>query len=248
MVAIKEGFNVGCSAYFIGAVGPIPNNVQLNDELQEINQSPVKILSLPNLPSSDDSMSLGTPSVVVMNYEGPRSQELIDRVRFHWHGADTVMCFTKTQACHIPALLAKGLHDFIEIPAESQLVARRLAQRIAAYNIRSKESTRQVGPLTVNLMQRTVSNGRETSFLTPIETRIVTTLADQMGAVVERNSMKQLCWGDSTITDNALNRKIYEVRRTLRKLSDTINIRTIYGLGFELYLGADQGSMRPESN
>jgi DNA-binding winged helix-turn-helix (wHTH) protein len=83
-------------------------------------------------------------------------------------------------------------------------------------------------------MQRTVTNGRETAYLTPIEVKIVRTLADNLGRVVERNAMKQLCWGDAEITDNALNRKIYEVRRTLRRLSESVNIRTIYGLGFEL--------------
>jgi DNA-binding winged helix-turn-helix (wHTH) protein len=45
------------------------------------------------------------------------------------------------------------------------------------------------------------------------------------------------------ITDNALNRKIYEVRRTLRKLSEDVNIRTIYGLGFELSVRGDQAAV-----
>ena len=31
---------------------------------------------------------------------------------------------------------------------------------------------------------------------------------------------------------NALNRKLYEIRRRLKPITDCINIRTIYGVGF----------------
>ncbi len=178
--------------------------------------------------------SMMAPAVVVLHAESETSFKNLDSIRLQWHFTSIIVCAARNQMPIVHQLLAKGASDFLEIPFTQDEFCRRVVARVGAYNHRSKESTRQLGALTINIMQRTVSNGRDTAFLTPIETRIVATLAESVGGVVERGAMKQMCWGDMSITDNALNRKIYEVRRTLRRLSEEINIRTIYGLGFEL--------------
>ena len=46
--------------------------------------------------------------------------------------------------------------------------------------------------------------------------------------------MKRKCWGQIYVSDNALNRKLHEVRRALKEISQIVTIRTIYGTGFVL--------------
>ena len=186
------------------------------------------------LPTGAEMESTPAPIVVVLRADPESAFRDLELIRQHWHYSSVIVCGERAKLAVVHQLLAKGATDFLELPLNPEECAMRVAARVGAYHHRSRESTRQLGALTINMMQRTVSNGRNTAFLTPIETKIVATLADSLGRVIERSAMKQMCWGDMSITDNALNRKIYEVRRTLRKLSEDINIRTIYGLGFEL--------------
>lgn len=181
-----------------------------------------------------DMESMPAPIVALLRADAETVFRDVESIRQHWHYTSIIVCGERAAMPVLHQLLAKGATDFLELPLNMEDCALRIAARVGAYYWRSRESTRQLGALTLSMMQRTVSNGRDTAFLTPIETKIVATFADSLGRVIERSAMKQMCWGDISITDNALNRKIYEVRRTLRRLSENINIRTIYGLGFEL--------------
>jgi hypothetical protein len=59
--------------------------------------------------------------------------------------------------------------------------------------------------------------------------------------------MKRRCWGQIFVSDNALNRKLHEVRRTIRDLSSQVNIRTLYGTGFMIEVSPAKSSQAPES-
>lgn len=206
----------------------------LDGRLYGLDVECIELQNIAVLPPEAELESMHAPAVVLLNADADSTFRDIELIRRHWHFAATIVCAEHARMTRVHQLLAKGAHDFLELPLNPDEFVKRVCARVGAYRYRSHESTRQLGRLTINMMQRTVSNGSETAFLTPIETRIVATLADSVGNVIERSAMKRMCWGDMSITDNALNRKIYEVRRTLRKLSEEINIRTIYGLGFEL--------------
>lgn len=201
------------------------------------DQDVVSIRHRESLPEANVLDQSDSPAVVMLRFKGDVTYKQLERLRFHWHGTNVVICAMPAEISDVHKLLAKGADDFVEWPISQEVLMRRLVARVAAFQMRSHQSTRQIGSLVLNMMQRIVTNGQDVAHLTPIETRIVTTLVDSLGTVVQRASMKQTCWGNTKITDNALNRKIYEVRRTLLKLSNEVNIRTIYGLGFELVVG-----------
>jgi DNA-binding winged helix-turn-helix (wHTH) protein len=54
--------------------------------------------------------------------------------------------------------------------------------------------------------------------------------------------MKRKCWGQIYVSDNALNRKLHEVRRALKEISNVVSIRTLYGTGFVLEVKEVQDS------
>ena len=182
------------------------------------------------------------PHAIVLRFKDATTLEQLSTLRVLWRHTPIIVAVNDDELSNIPQLLAKGASDFVLLPLDMTEFHRRVAAWVGCFYQRSRESTRSIGDLTVNLIQRTVSNGTESVTLTPIESRIVAAFADARGNVVERQEMKQMCWGDLSITDNALNRKIYEVRRTLRRLSDGINIRTIYGHGFEIEVQAGKSA------
>ena len=224
---------------FVG-VGPFGADVRLDPfERFGLVSAIVDVKSRAALPSEREMGDMASPVVVVLGLSD-QAQEFVARIRNIWSHSAIIIAGAENRLGEVYPLLAAGAQDFVALSASPEEIQAKCMLRIGAYRSRVNESSRTLGRLTINLMQRTVTNGSETASLTPIEIKIVTTLADSLGGVVQRNEMKHLCWGDAAITDNALNRKIYEVRRTLRKLSEDVNIRTIYGMGFEL-------SLRPEA-
>ena len=207
-------------------------------ERYSIAGSSITVRSLPALPDDKKLEAMESPIVVVLGLSEDSDQH-IARMRVIWSHAAIIVAAAESRLAEVYPLLARGAVDYLPLTATTAEVLSKCSLRVGAFRSRVLERSRSLGRLTINLMQRTVSNGSDTASLTPIEIKIVTTLADSLGGVVPRNDMKQLCWGDVAITDNALNRKIYEVRRTLRKLSEDINIRTIYGMGFELSVRGD---------
>ena len=201
----------------------------------------VSARSMPALPENKKLEAMEEPVVVVLGLS-EHADEHVGRIRVTWPHAAIIVAAPETKLADVYPLLVRGAIDFLPLSATPDEVLAKCSLRLGAYRSRGLERSRTLGRLTINLMQRTVTNGNDTASLTPIEVKIVTTLADSLGGVVPRNDMKQRCWGDTAITDNALNRKIYEVRRTLRKLSEDINIRTIYGMGFELSVRGDSAS------
>ena len=160
--------------------------------------------------------------------------ESLVSIRQLWPSASVIIAADEANLADVYPLLASGASDYVSLSATDRELEEKCLIHLGVYLARAQDSARSFGRLTINFLHRTVTNGKDTAHLTPIEVNIVRTLADNLGGVVPRNTMKQMCWGDIEITDNALNRKIYEVRRTLRRLSESVNIRTIYGLGFEL--------------
>ncbi len=222
-----------CSILLVGT-GQFGAGLQFNQFKRfSLNEQLFSIKSLQKLGSEKDMESMSPPILVILGLVGNVFESLV-LVRQVWPYASVIIAADESQVSDVYPLLAAGASDFVSLSASNAELQEKCLIRIGTHQARVQDSSRTFGRLTINLLQRTVTNGKETAHLTPIEVNIVRTLADNLGGVVERNKMKQICWGDVEITDNALNRKIYEVRRTLRRLSETVNIRTIYGLGFEL--------------
>lgn len=130
--------------------------------------------------------------------------------------------------------LAMGADDFLTPSLSEDEVARRIIVRINAAALKSDRKTIRIGDMVIDTLQRSVTAPKGNKFLSPTEIRLVTELANAHGHVVSRDVLKHRCWPSADVSDNALNRKLYEVRRQLKQLSENINIRTIYGVGFVL--------------
>lgn len=198
-----------------------------------LETQPVKSKHMVSLGDEKAIEAMIPPVVLVLGLVDHIS-DFVTTLRRLWPHTAVIIAADESRLQEVYPLISLGAVDYVSTNASNDELQAKCLFRIGVHHHKLHESSRTFGRLTMNFLQRTVTNGRETAYLTPIELKIVRTLVDSLGSVVERNSMKQMCWGDVDITDNALNRKIYEVRRTLRRLSENVNIRTIYGLGFEL--------------
>lgn len=131
-------------------------------------------------------------------------------------------------------VLAQWADDYVLKPINSAWLSMRLAVRIAEFKKRDRSDKFKVGDVHVDSVARTVSCDGIQKSLSPTEMNLLKCLVSARGSVVERDVMKRRCWGRENVTDNALNRKLHEVRRVLENISGQVIVKTIYGTGFVL--------------
>jgi DNA-binding response OmpR family regulator len=170
---------------------------------------------------------------VRLSIEGTESgPHLISRLKGGWPLSPVILTAAEQSSDLLAEAMAMGADDFIAKPIAAADLAHRFSIRKNALVRRAARESIIVGDMTIDTLQRTVTSERGQRFLSPTEVRLVAELAKAGGAVVSRDELKHRCWPAEGVSDNALNRKLYEIRRRLKPLSERVNIRTIYGVGF----------------
>jgi len=98
-----------------------------------------------------------------------------------------------------------------------------------------------IGRVQFNTKQRTLTCSGATRHLSATESLLLETLVHAKGMVVQKEELKLKVWGNMKVSDNALVRKIFEVRSALRDITDSVTLNSVYGVGVNLVVGADGG-------
>jgi DNA-binding response OmpR family regulator len=145
-----------------------------------------------------------------------------------------IFVLTEATSDDLTEALALGADDFLLTPLEPSILKLRFLVRKTAMAKKASRDTVSVADITVDSLARTVTGPRGSKFFSTIEIRLITLLAQNFNKVVTREALKGYGWPNVEVTDNALNRKLYEIRLRINNLSAGINIRTLYGVGFVL--------------
>lgn len=134
--------------------------------------------------------------------------------------------------------LAAGADDFIRKPLNPKELLARMQARLGELAKSARQEVLRVGDLTLDTAHRVLANADQVQrFLSPTEMNLLACLYSAQGTVVRRDVMKRKCWGQAHVSDNALNRKLHEVRKVLQDISAQVNIKTVYGIGAVLEIG-----------
>jgi len=152
------------------------------------------------------------PDVVVVDLGLPDMDgiEVIRRLR-EWSAVPIIVLSARGQEQDKVAALDAGADDYVSKPfGASEMLARiRVALRHSAGASREgDEATFKVGDLQVDLLRRHVSMGQREIRLTPIEYKLLTTLARHAGKVVTHQQLLREVWGP-THTDQAHYVRVY---------------------------------------
>ena len=169
---------------------------------------------------------------VKLSVAATASGQIIPRLKDSWPLSPVILTTPTPDSELLTEAMALGADDFIMKPIEPADVTKRFLVRTAALARRAAREMIVVGDMTIDTLQRSVSSVRGQKFLSPTEVKLLAELAKARGNVVPREILKSRCWPAMEVSDNALNRKLYEIRRRIKPLSEGINIRTIYGVGF----------------
>jgi two-component system KDP operon response regulator KdpE len=151
--------------------------------------------------SGDEALreaSMRSPDIILLDLGLPDLDgiEVTRRLR-EWSGVPIVVLSARGREHDKIAALDAGADDYVTKPfAIGELLARiRVALRHRARITGGEESTVVVGPLRLDLSRRQVAvDGREVR-LTPIEYRLLATLARHRGRVLTHEALLREVWG-----------------------------------------------------
>lgn len=167
--------------------------------------------------------------------------DILPKLKEQWPFSPIIVITGDQNESAIGDALAGGADDFIHKPINTKEVVARLQARLSELAKREAKQIVQIGDITLDKSHRIVSHATNgIRYLSPTELNLLNCLLDAKGTVVRRDAMKRQCWGQIYVSDNALNRKLHEVRRALKELSNSVSIRTIYGTGFVLEVKKNQ--------
>lgn len=169
---------------------------------------------------------------VRLSLESSYNGSLIPKLKDVWPLSPIILTSIDDSPELLTEAMALGADDFIAKPLNTIDLVNRFRIRKAALAKRAARETVVIGDMTIDTLQRSVITLKGQKYLSPTEIKLLSELAKARGAVVSREVLKNRCWPAGDVTDNALNRKLYEIRRRIKPLSGKIDIRTVYGVGF----------------
>jgi two-component system KDP operon response regulator KdpE len=184
------------------------------------------------------------PDVIVLDLGLPDTDgiEVIHRVR-EWSAMPIIILSARGQESDKVAALDAGADDYVQKPFNvPELMARiRVALRHATSLAQpSADSTVVAGEITIDLTRRVVTRGGTEVHLTPIEYKLLTTLARHTGLVMTHRQLLKEVWGPGHAEDSAHLRMF--VRQLRQKLEGNPTqpryIRTEVGVGYRFVLDA----------
>jgi len=164
--------------------------------------------------------SQSRPDVLVLDLGLPDIDgiQVIKRVR-EWSAVPIIILSARGQEQDKIAALDAGADDYVQKPfGVGELIARiRVALRHAANQLQvPPESTIVAGEIVIDLVRRTVERNGQGVHLTPIEYKLLTTLARHAGLVMTHRQLLREVWGPGHAEDSAYLRMF--VRQLRQKL------------------------------
>jgi DNA-binding response OmpR family regulator len=164
--------------------------------------------------------------------DGISGLQLIPKLREKWPFCPLIIITADPSEATLSDALASGADDFVTKPIRSKELLARLQARLADQAQKEAKQSLNVGNLTFDSAHRLLIGPRGHRYLSTTETNLLMCLLQAKGTIVLREVLKLRCWGPLKVSEGALDRKIFEVRRALKEIGGTPTIRTAYGVGF----------------
>lgn len=177
--------------------------------------------------------------------DGESGLEVVPLIKAKWPSCPIIVITGDQAEAMVGEALAMGADDFIRKPVRpAELRARYLARK-SEIDLRNKQTILRFGDVTLNLLFKSLIGPKGEYFQSPREVEILAYLIRANGMVIDKSSLKRRIWGNISVSDNALDRKLFEVRKAIKNVSDTVEIHAIYNHGVELRVKPTAGEVNP---
>ena len=165
---------------------------------------------------------------------GESGLDVLPSLRAAWPACPIIVVTRDDSEALIGRALALGADDFIAKPIRRGELTARFHARKVEIDLRNRQNVLNFGDVSLDTVSKTLIGPRGRRFPSPREVDLLTLLLRSPGLVIHKANLKGRIWGDIAVSDNAVDRKIFEIRRAIGDVSDTVEIRSLYGHGVEL--------------
>lgn len=160
--------------------------------------------------------------------------EAIPTLRQHWPYVPIIVITADPDEAKISEALSLGADDFIEKPIKPTELKARLNKRWQDISEKQSSSLVHFEDIDLDVAHALLKGPEGNRNLSPTELNLLSRLIQSQGTPVSRAELKYHCWQQVIVTENALDRKIYETRKALTDVGSILAIHTLYGEGFQL--------------
>ncbi len=162
--------------------------------------------------------------------------DLLPELRSRWPYCPLIVMTSDQSSTAIGLALSAGADDFVRKPLDRAEVNARLRARAEEMRDRSKRETMVCGDTELNTGSGRIVGPAGESYLSPSEVRLLTFLIQSQGGLVTRDELRRKIWGTLKVSENALNKKLHDLRVALRSASLSLGVKSSYGTGVKLML------------
>ncbi len=162
--------------------------------------------------------------------------DVVPIIRSLWPSTAIIVMTGDSNDKLVGQALALGANDFIRKPISKLEIMARLKARIEDLKEKNGHTLLRFGDLRLDLRHKSMTGPGGQVALSAREIGLIAELVRANGVVVSKDALKRELWGHVAVSDNALDRKVFEVRKSLRRVSRSVVLQSIYGVGMVLRL------------
>ena len=221
--------------------------ITLDDDAQ-IHKLIARITKLNSLPFTSPDKLMGrarsyTPTAVFVDINldiGVSGLDYLSEMRRIWLFVPIFVMTSDPDHSLIGKALASGANDFIRKPLVPEEVNARLGARLTEMRERQGVEELKLNDMVFNARLGTIRKNDRVVHLPPLEAGLLLYLAQNVGLNMTKQAIRQHLWGDTKTCDNALDKKISNLRKAIKECASEVQIATSYGGGVALRLSQNR--------
>jgi DNA-binding response OmpR family regulator len=168
--------------------------------------------------------------------------DVIPQVKAYWPRSVVIAITSDEKSDLITQALTAGADDFIRKPFTADEIKARLKARLRDHATIDSAHLIEYGDVEIDTSHLMINGPKGRQPISLKECKFLEYLIRSAGMLVSKAEVKRHLWGNIKVSDNALDRKIFELRRALKSVSDTVFIQSIYGEGIAIKTGHAQSN------
>ncbi len=165
---------------------------------------------------------------------GENGLSFIPQIRAMFPAAPIIVVSADKSPENVGKSLTSGAADFVFKPTMPEELRARVNARRFELQSRLEKSVLAVGDLELSLVRAELKGPKGSAHLSHKEKELLAYLFKTVGTMSTKDELKRVLWGGASISDGALYRRIFEIRKAVTQTSRTMEIKSFYGKGVAL--------------
>lgn len=173
-------------------------------------------------------------ALVDIHLDGECGLDLVPSLRKLWPNTAIIVMTADYSRGLVGQALAAGADDFVRKPLDPVEVMARLRARLEDLEDKQGQTLLRFEDVKLDTKHRMLYGPEGSRSISVREVSLISELLRANGSLVPKDEMKRHLWQNVSVSDNALDRKIFEVRRALKEVGSQVVLQSIYGVGLAL--------------